>query len=311
MNGKVVLRVQKIKSPRALRGALAHNLRLQDTPNADPTKSRRNKHGQGMVTIDECMSRYKNLIGTKKVRTNAVHAIEVVVSGSPERMHEMTPKERNDFFKESLDWLGKEFGGKSNCVGVVVHNDEKTPHMHVIFTPIVDGKLNARAILGGTRHRMTQMQTDFAKNVSEKYGLERGVKGSKATHTTVKEYYKQTQELEAVKADLERVKADLLALHDERLKSNNAFHAERLKFDNALDAMRLKLDNAKEIADNAIRKECMPLIKGIEMLVRNMDPKELDAVHIELERLETRQIEITPGSIKDDIKRAMSPLRKR
>ena len=49
------------------------------------------------------------------------------------------------------------------------------------------GRLNAKKWLGG-RSKMSKMQTDFAKDL-KKMGLERGVEGSKAEHTTIKQYY--------------------------------------------------------------------------------------------------------------------------
>ena len=41
--------------------------------------------------------------------------------------------------------------------------------------------------LGG-RAKMSQMQSDFANQVKS-LGLERGIEGSKAKHTRIKEYY--------------------------------------------------------------------------------------------------------------------------
>lgn len=51
-----------------------------------------------------------------------------------------------------------------------------------------EGKLNAKKWLGG-RTLLSQMQTDFAVKVGKNHGLERGVLGSKAKHTSVKEFY--------------------------------------------------------------------------------------------------------------------------
>jgi len=43
----------------------------------------------------------------------------------------------------------KEEVGEQNIFAATVHMDEKTPHMHICFTPItVDDKLSAKTILG-------------------------------------------------------------------------------------------------------------------------------------------------------------------
>jgi hypothetical protein len=287
MKGKVVFRVQKIKSSRALRGALAHNLRVQETPNADSTKLKKNVFGKGMTTIDDCMKRYTDLIRSQKVRTNAVHAIEIVVSGSSERMHEMSLKERTEYFKDSLNWLSGEFGGSNNLISVVIHNDESTPHMQAIFIPIIDGKLNARAAIGGERSRLSEMQTDFAEKVSEKYDLERGVKGSKADHVTIKEYAARTKELKEVEQELAVTKLELT-----NVKS--------------------KLENSKESVQKTLTEHFQPLIHAITLLSANMSVEKLRELQIEIAKYDKVKLQIElPGKIESDFERALKPFRQR
>jgi 5S rRNA maturation endonuclease (ribonuclease M5) len=50
------------------------------------------------------------------------------------------------------------------------------------------GKLNCRALLGGSRYRLSELQDDFALAMKP-LGLERGIKGSRAKHTEVRKYY--------------------------------------------------------------------------------------------------------------------------
>jgi 5S rRNA maturation endonuclease (ribonuclease M5) len=50
------------------------------------------------------------------------------------------------------------------------------------------GKLNCRAILGGSRYRLSELQDDFAAAMAP-LGLERGIKGSRAKHTEIRKYY--------------------------------------------------------------------------------------------------------------------------
>lgn len=60
--------------------------------------------------------------------------------------------------------------------------------MVIPITP--EGGFSAKHFVGG-RHTLSRMQTDFAKTVGEKHGLERGIEGSTAEHTTIKQYYER------------------------------------------------------------------------------------------------------------------------
>ncbi len=50
--------------------------------------------------------------------------------------------------KAARDWAAQEFG-EENVVGVDLRTDESSPHVHVVVTPIKDGKLQAKAWLDG------------------------------------------------------------------------------------------------------------------------------------------------------------------
>ena len=41
---------------------------------------------------------------------------------------------------------------------------------------------------------LSQLQTDFAKDVGQRHGLERGIEGSQAKHQTIKEFYAQVNQ---------------------------------------------------------------------------------------------------------------------
>jgi hypothetical protein len=58
------------------------------------------------------------------------------------------PVDLNALAKSSRDWAEAEFG-KENVVSIEVHTDESTPHLHIIVTPIQNGKLQAKHWLDG------------------------------------------------------------------------------------------------------------------------------------------------------------------
>lgn len=74
-----------------------------------------------------------------------------------------------------------------------IHRDETTPHMYAYVVPIDErGKLNCRAFYG-EKEALSKMQTDFADKVGKQHGLERGLEGSRARHTEIRQYYARVQ----------------------------------------------------------------------------------------------------------------------
>lgn len=53
------------------------------------------------------------------------------------------------FFEQALAWVDSEFG-RDNLVGMQLHTDESSPHMHIIVTPVTkENKLQAKQWLDG------------------------------------------------------------------------------------------------------------------------------------------------------------------
>ena len=191
-----ILRVQKLKTNTAVRGSLRHAFREQNTPNADPSKDHENSH-IGAGSVDEAMKAYKARL-PEKVRKNGVRCVEYLMTASPEKMTDMSRDEQDAYFKDSLDWL-KEKHGSENVVYSGIHRDETTPHMYAYVVPLSQekdqegklvkpGKLNCREFLGGAKHVLSDLQTEFAERVGKEHGMDRGVKGSKAKHPSIKKY---------------------------------------------------------------------------------------------------------------------------
>jgi flagellar biosynthesis GTPase FlhF len=122
-----------------------------------------------------------------KRRKDAVLAIEYLVTASPEWFRTAPAKQQNAYFAAAVRWLETRHG-KANIVCVNMQLDETSPHLVAYVVPLTkDGRLSAKDFLGG-RKVLTQMQTEFAEHVGKPAGLQRGVEGSKATHTTAKQY---------------------------------------------------------------------------------------------------------------------------
>lgn len=180
-----ILRVAKLKSAGNVAGSLAHTYRTRATPNADPARAGANEHSHA---DPEGVAQALRARLPEKRRKDAVIGLEYFVGASPAWFDGKAAGDEAAYFDQALAWL-RDKHGADNVVAWSIHRDEKTPHLVAYVVPLgQDGKLNAKAFTGG-RATLSAMQTDFVKQVGKHHGLRRGIEGSKATHTTIKEYY--------------------------------------------------------------------------------------------------------------------------
>ena len=259
-----ILRVGKLSGMGKVAAAAQHNLRERETFNARSEDAGRNIHLAGAKTTDELMKLWEGR-APEKIRKNAVHALEYVITASPEKMAAMGQTKSEDYLREALTWLEDKHGAE-NILSAVIHNDETTPHLQVMVIPLDDrGKLNARALVGG-KAQLSAMQTDFAERVGRQHGLERGIERSNARHETIKSFYGRAKAVENLSFDLpERATGHLGvfgketdAEYHERLSQA---HTEALKtvtvgFGEELDGKDRELENARLLfADTKLKLE--------------------------------------------------------
>lgn len=212
-----VCRVKKLKSY-ALGMASAHNLRTMPVHNADPEETKNNKRWTKFGSDENLVSLVKsrlNEVGIDKPRKDAVVAVEVFVSASPQYFRPTDPSKYGKYEQEKLDqwrkntekFLRDRYG--ENLVEMILHVDEGTPHIHAMVVPAVtktkskrrtndeiEKKIPAKTYTTATldaksmfnKFALIKLQTDYALAV-EDLGLERGMRGSKAVHSAVKQYY--------------------------------------------------------------------------------------------------------------------------
>lgn len=223
--GYISIQINKAKGS-ADTGASDHIERKTIPKNADPTRTHLNRElvefPDGVSDRTEAISHRIRTAGIKrKITPDQVRAIRIVLSGTHEDMMKIQDEGRLDeWCDDNLQWLQRTFG-KENTVSAVLHMDEHTPHIHATVVPIVTGerrkakkkqtegkrpyrkkantvRLCADDVL--TREKLVTYHDSYAKAM-EKYGLQRGVCGSEARHTTTAQYYRdlirQTSELEA------------------------------------------------------------------------------------------------------------------
>lgn len=223
--GYISIQINKAKGS-ADTGASDHIERKTTPKNADPTRTHLNRElvqfPDGVADRTGAISHRIRTAGIKrKITPDQVRAIRIVLSGTHEDMERVQDEGRlSEWCDDNLQWLHRTFG-RENIVSAVLHMDEHTPHIHATVVPIVTGerrkakrkqtegkrtyrkKTNAVRLCADdllTRERLVSYHDSYAAAMA-KYGLQRGVRGSEARHTTTAQYYRdlkrQTGELEA------------------------------------------------------------------------------------------------------------------
>jgi hypothetical protein len=183
-----ILRIAKLKTMGNVAGSLAHTYRTRDTPNADPEKTAANEHS--LATCAEVLEAFKKRL-PEKHRKDAVLGIEYFVGASPEWFGDS--QDGSAYFLAAVDWLQKRHG-RENVVSWSIHRDESTPHLVAYVVPLDDsGRLNAKKWTGG-KVALSDMQSEFAREVGQRFGLWRGIEGSRAHHQTIKDWYAQVEQ---------------------------------------------------------------------------------------------------------------------
>jgi len=237
--GYAVLHLEKAKGTDSRMSA--HIERTVHPKNADRTRTHLNRElvqfPEGVRNRTQAIAHRVETAGIRrKVGTNQVRAIRVLLTGSNRDMKQIEADGRlDDWCNDSLQWL-RETYGEQNLVSAVLHMDEKTPHIHATVIPIVTGerrkagqeeqngkkkyrkknpqdvRLCADDVMA--RHRLKHYQDTYAQAMN-KYGLQRGVDGSLARHISTMQYYKQlVEQQDSLQENIE----NLLGLEEEAMK---------------------------------------------------------------------------------------------
>ena len=239
--GYAVVHMMKIKSG-AVGGIQSHNNREHEPKTNPDVDMSRSEDNYDLIPCDNYKRSIKeklsNLVESgRAVRKDAVVVCNFIVTSDNETMDALGADRQREFFQDSVKWFSDRYGA-DRVLNATVHMDETTPHLHIGVMPITqDGRLSAKAIF--TKTEMKAIQTEFARDVGEKYGLERGVEGSERTHLSEARFKEQkalemanehgaiAQELQIIAEDckqelseatrsLETVKQELSAMQDRK-----------------------------------------------------------------------------------------------
>ena len=204
--GYCFLHVDKIKDSNKMSASYRHNYRLCTVANADPTKAHLNQelvdmHGMSYADAyeDSLLTMESKGIEQGTIRKDAIKGLEIVLTFSREDEEKM---DLTKWCKANIEFLQENFNPKTpildkdgntiqrdNVVSAVLHADENgCKHIHALIVPLDDkGKLNGSYYIGSPQ-KLREMQDKYAEAMKE-FGLERGLKGSVATHNQIKQYY--------------------------------------------------------------------------------------------------------------------------
>src|SRR5699024_10274059 len=151
------------------KGGQFHNQRDREsktTADIDKARSHENydlKNDENIIyneRVDDRIDSHKT--GTRKTGKDAVLVNELLLTTARKFFDNLDKDEQERLFEESYNLLSERYG-KQNVAYATVHNDERTPHMHMGIVPMRDGKLQGKNVF--TRQELLWLQDKFPKHM--------------------------------------------------------------------------------------------------------------------------------------------------
>lgn len=262
-----ICRMQKMKS-HDLKGMQFHNQRERESktnPDIDKDRIHLNYDLVNAEKIDY-NKRVKEIIesqktGTRKTRKDAVLVNELLVTSDRGFFDRLDPNEQKRFFEESYNLFSERYG-EQNIAYATVHNDEKTPHLHLGVVPMKDGKLQGKYVFD--RNELRWIQDEFPKHLQKQgFDVQRGEKGSDREHLTTQEFKAKT-----LKEKVEGLESTLHHKQAEKQKIETSIK----QIETRLDDLGKSLDHVKKIDNVEVKQEKkMGLFTSERVIVERKD----------------------------------------
>ena len=219
-----IIRNEKLTRAQAM-GAYKHNERKtknHSNKNIDSSKTELNYYLKKnelsyIKEFDKIKEKY-DLKG--QIRSNSNIMCEMVFTSDQRFFDKIGYEESKRYFEESYKFICEYKNlGEQNIISAVVHMDEDTPHMHLLFIPVIHttdkqgnkiDKVCCRDFWRG-KNSYRDLQNAYFKHISEKgFKLERGelVEVTSREHYSIQEYKKITN-YENTKELLKNIKLEL------------------------------------------------------------------------------------------------------
>ena len=175
--------------------------------------------------------------GKRATRKDAVVMADMVVTLPPN----MPPEDAYKFFWNSYQYIADRVG-RGNLMGGYVHMDETTPHMHVPFTPILDGRFNYKKMCD--RKFYQTFHKGLGDRLEQKMGYRPEVELSEETRAQ-RVYTSRTKDIDKVRGAVDRAIVEPAQQEADRIVAAAKEEAAAL----LQDAEAQKADLVAQIAD--------------------------------------------------------------
>lgn len=219
-----IIRNEKLTKAQAM-GAYKHNERKtknHSNKNIDSSKTELNYYlKKNELSYIKEFDRIKEKYDLKgQIRSNSNIMCEMVFTSNQKFFDKIGYEESKRYFEESYKFICEYKNlGEQNIISAVVHIDEDTPHMHLLFIPVIHttdkqgnkiDKVCCRDFWKG-KNSYRDLQNSYFKHISKKgFKLERGelVEVTNREHYSVQEY-KRITNFENTKELLNSIKLEL------------------------------------------------------------------------------------------------------
>lgn len=175
--------------------------------------------------------------GKRATRKDAVVMADMVVTLPPN----VPPEDAYKFFWNSYQYIADRVG-RGNLMGGYVHMDETTPHMHVPFTPILDGRFNYKKMCD--RKFYQTFHKGLGDRLEQKMGYRPEVELSEETRAQ-RVYTSRTKDIDKVRGAVDRAIVEPAQQEADRIVAAAKEEAAAL----LQDAEAQKAELVTEIAD--------------------------------------------------------------
>lgn len=175
--------------------------------------------------------------GKRATRKDAVVMADMVVTLPPN----VPPEDAYKFFWNSYQYIADRVG-RGNLMGGYVHMDETTPHMHVPFTPILDGRFNYKKMCD--RKFYQTFHKGLGDRLEQKMGYRPEVELSEETRAQ-RVYTSRTKDIDKVRGAVDRAIVEPAQQEADRIVAAAKEEAAAL----LQDAEVQKADLVAQIAD--------------------------------------------------------------
>lgn len=270
----------------------------------DVTKSNENYHFKAPIMKSYEKEFYRlreeynlkgNLRITGKKQSNV--ACEFIITSDKQFFDSIGKEKTKQFFKDSYEFACKKCGEK-NIMSAVVHMDEHTPHMHLVYIPVVKGKnkkgeeiekINCSQFWKGF-NSYGILQDGFYKHCREKgYDLQRGeVREESREHLTVEEYKikVKAEELAEKQKELDKLQS---------IDINVNLKAERKKLTYSIQEV-----NAIQEQNRALKLKVYNLKESIKQANQNIKKGNTTIAKLKEERENLKNIEKAYNDLKNE-----------